>query len=106
MAGIPRFETALQAIDELIAFRMAPLNVRRAARTERTYALLVSAITSPHSASAGSAASSVRTKEKCEARNRSSSFRTITGNRFGGRRRDRPDAAGKRQPAHDRGRCA
>ena len=32
----------LQAIDELIAFRMAPLNVGEAARTERTYALLVS----------------------------------------------------------------
>jgi predicted permease len=32
----------LQAIDALIAFRMAPLNVGEAARTERTYALLVS----------------------------------------------------------------
>jgi predicted permease len=32
----------LQSIDELIAFRMAPLNVGEAARTERTYALLVS----------------------------------------------------------------
>ncbi len=34
--------TRLQAIDQLIAFRMAPLNVGEAARTERTYALLVS----------------------------------------------------------------
>lgn len=32
----------LQAIDELIAFRMAPLNVGEASRTERTFALLVS----------------------------------------------------------------
>jgi predicted permease len=32
----------LQAIEELIAFRMAPLNVGDAARTERTYALMVS----------------------------------------------------------------
>jgi predicted permease len=32
----------LQAIDQLIAFRMAPLNVGDAGRTERTYALLVS----------------------------------------------------------------
>jgi predicted permease len=32
----------LQAIEELIAFRMAPLNVGEAGRTERTYALLVS----------------------------------------------------------------
>lgn len=32
----------LSAIDELIAYRMAPLNVGEAARTERTYALLVS----------------------------------------------------------------
>jgi predicted permease len=32
----------LQAIDELIAFRMAPLNIGEAGRTERTYALLVS----------------------------------------------------------------
>jgi predicted permease len=35
---IPR----VHAIDELIAFRMAPLNVGEASRTERTYALLVS----------------------------------------------------------------
>ena len=32
----------LQAIEELIAFRMAPLNVGETARTERTYALMVS----------------------------------------------------------------
>ena len=32
----------LQSIEELIAFRMAPLNVGESARTERTYALLVS----------------------------------------------------------------
>jgi predicted permease len=32
----------LQAIEELIAFRMAPLNVGESGRTERTYALLVS----------------------------------------------------------------
>jgi predicted permease len=32
----------LQAIEDLIAFRMAPLNVGEAGRTERTYALLVS----------------------------------------------------------------
>jgi predicted permease len=32
----------LQAIEELIAFRMAPLNVGEASRTERTYGLLVS----------------------------------------------------------------
>lgn len=32
----------LQAIGELIAFRMAPLNVGEASRTERTYALLIS----------------------------------------------------------------
>lgn len=35
-------EPRLSAIDELIAFRMAPLNVGDAGRTERTYALLVS----------------------------------------------------------------
>ncbi len=32
----------LQALDDLIAFRMAPLNVGERSRTERTYALLVS----------------------------------------------------------------
>ncbi|MDP2322194.1 MAG: ADOP family duplicated permease [Acidobacteriota bacterium] len=32
----------LQAVDELVAYRMAPLNVGEAGRTERTYALLVS----------------------------------------------------------------
>jgi predicted permease len=32
----------LEAIDELVAYRMAPLNIGEAARTERTYALLVS----------------------------------------------------------------
>ena len=32
----------LQAIDDLIAYRMAPLNVGETGRTERTYALLVS----------------------------------------------------------------
>ena len=32
----------LPAIEELIAFRMAPLNVGEAGRTERTYAMLVS----------------------------------------------------------------
>ena len=35
-------EERLTAIDELIAYRMAPLNVGEAGRTERTYALLVS----------------------------------------------------------------
>jgi hypothetical protein len=35
-------EPRLGAIDELIAFRMAPLNVGEPGRTERTYALLVS----------------------------------------------------------------
>jgi len=35
-------KTRVAAIDELIAFRMAPLNVGEAGRTERTYALLVS----------------------------------------------------------------
>ena len=32
----------LSSIDELVAFRMAPLNVGEAGRTERTYAQLVS----------------------------------------------------------------
>src|SRR5687768_748113 len=32
----------LQSIDDLIAFRMAPLNIGEPGRTERTYALLVS----------------------------------------------------------------
>jgi predicted permease len=35
-------QSRIQAIDELIAFRMAPLNVGEPGRTERTYALLVS----------------------------------------------------------------
>lgn len=35
-------EPRLEAIDDLIAFRMAPLNVGERSRTERTYALLVS----------------------------------------------------------------
>lgn len=35
-------QTRLEGIDDLIAFRMAPLNVGEPGRTERTYALLVS----------------------------------------------------------------
>lgn len=35
-------QSRMQAIDQLIAFRMAPLNVGERGRTERTYALLVS----------------------------------------------------------------
>jgi predicted permease len=35
-------QSRMQAVDQLIAFRMAPLNVGEAGRTERTYALLVS----------------------------------------------------------------
>jgi len=35
-------QSRMQAIDQLIAFRMAPLNVGEPGRTERTYALLVS----------------------------------------------------------------
>ena len=35
-------EPRLQSIDELVAFRMAPLNVGESGRTERTYAQLVS----------------------------------------------------------------
>ena len=39
---VSRSEAAAEAIDDLIAFRMAPLNVGETGRTERTYALLVS----------------------------------------------------------------
>ncbi|HEX4915427.1 MAG TPA: ABC transporter permease [Vicinamibacterales bacterium] len=35
-------QSRMQAIDQLIAFRMAPLNIGERGRTERTYALLVS----------------------------------------------------------------
>ena len=99
----------LQSIEELVAFRMAPLNVGEAGRTERTYAQLVSGnfFTALRLAPGGrtlhprrrSRASRRRARRGAVARLLADAFRRIAVGH-------RPDHSRQRQPADDRRRRA